>query len=585
MIYVKAGNYYERVIVDKAVSLVGERREATTIYGNGTGLHGSVIRVDADSVTISGFTIVNKKEDGFNGVGLYKRADCNIVGNILSGNFMGIVIVNSSSVRMTDNVMENNQYGVAGDDCSNCCISRNTATNNWDGIGIDESSAIEITENNVTNNQDCGIASDFPLDYNNIARNNIANNPCGIWLNFLPNSNLARNSIVANNITGNHYGITLRYSTNMSITNNNVANNGVGIWLEESSSNFMYHNNFVKNLFQINDPANIWDNGYPSGGNYWSNYVGVDVKKGPAQDQPGSDGIGDVPYVINSNNIDRYSLMNPYGFPSPSNYPLTIIVTSGGTTDPASGTYTYNDGTQVPITAIPETDYKLDCWKLDDISVGSANPYETLMNQGHTLKAVFIYSSPPLSGSHELAITDVAVSKAVVGQGFTLPISVTISNHGAYPEDLNVTMYVNTTKIDAFTGEILLNGTSATISFSWNTTGFAKGSYNVSAYACPVQDETDTADNNFTGRWIAVAMVGDLTGGTPILWGFMPDGKCNILDISVVAKCFGSYPGAPPPLIWNANCDMTGPVVRVPDGKVNILDVSLVARHFGEHDP
>jgi hypothetical protein len=53
---------------------------------------------------------------------------------------------------------------------------------------------------------------------------------------------------------------------------------------------------------------NVWDDGYPSGGNYWSNYTGVDVKSGPNQDQPGSDGIGDSPHVIDANNKDNYPL-------------------------------------------------------------------------------------------------------------------------------------------------------------------------------------------------------------------------------------------------------------------------------------
>jgi hypothetical protein len=38
----------------------------------------------------------------------------------------------------------------------------------------------------------------------------------------------------------------------------------------------------------------------------------IDVKSGPNQDQPRSDGIGDTPYVIDENNQDRYPLMNPY---------------------------------------------------------------------------------------------------------------------------------------------------------------------------------------------------------------------------------------------------------------------------------
>jgi|SRR5271157_3280665 len=37
-----------------------------------------------------------------------------------------------------------------------------------------------------------------------------------------------------------------------------------------------------------------------------------DLKSGPNQDQPGSDGIGDTPYVINANNLDNYPLISPY---------------------------------------------------------------------------------------------------------------------------------------------------------------------------------------------------------------------------------------------------------------------------------
>jgi hypothetical protein len=55
----------------------------------------------------------------------------------------------------------------------------------------------------------------------------------------------------------------------------------------------------------------FWDAGYPSGGNFWSDYNGTDSQNGSYQNQTGSDGIGDTPYVIDANNTDRYPLMAP----------------------------------------------------------------------------------------------------------------------------------------------------------------------------------------------------------------------------------------------------------------------------------
>jgi parallel beta-helix repeat protein len=61
--------------------------------------------------------------------------------------------------------------------------------------------------------------------------------------------------------------------------------------------------------------TDIWDNGYPSGGNYWSDYPGTDSLSGPFQNETGSDGIEDSPYTINAENQDRYPLAQPYQGP------------------------------------------------------------------------------------------------------------------------------------------------------------------------------------------------------------------------------------------------------------------------------
>jgi parallel beta-helix repeat protein len=99
------------------------------------------------------------------------------------------------------------------------------------------------------------------------------------------------------------------------LSNNTVTSNRFGgIALENSSDNTFYHNNFINNTPQVysDGSPNTWDNGYPSGGNYWSDYSGVDQKCGTGQNMTGSDGIGDTPYIIDANNTDRYPLMAPF---------------------------------------------------------------------------------------------------------------------------------------------------------------------------------------------------------------------------------------------------------------------------------
>jgi hypothetical protein len=117
----------------------------------------------------------------------------------------------------------------------------------------------------------------------------------------------------------------------------------------------------------------------------------------------------------------------------------------------------------------------------------------------------------------------------------------------------------------------LESGASTTLTFTWNTTGFAKGNYTISAYAWPVSGETDIEDNTYSDGIVTIAMIGDLTG--PNNW---PDGKVDIRDVSSVARAFGSYIGHP---LYNPNYDI------IYDGKIDMKDISTVARNFGKIDP
>jgi hypothetical protein len=188
------------------------------------------------------------------------------------------------------------------------------------------------------------------------------------------------------------------------------------------------------------------------------------------------------------------------------------------------------------------------------------------------------YDARVRNGFPDVAVSDVASSKTVVFQGCSLNVNVTVANLGDLAEDFSVTVYANTTAINTQSFS-LTSGSNETRAVMCNTAGLAYGNYTLKAAADVVSGDTNTTNNNFTDGWVMVSIVGDLTGGTPNPYDFVPDGKVLIVDVAVVAKFFGQkVPQAP------ANCDVSGPTLGVPDGKILIDDVALVAKHFGQHE-
>jgi parallel beta-helix repeat protein len=147
-----------------------------------------------------------------------------------------------------------------------------------------------------------------------ITKNTITETFRGVVMN-----NASQSKIFNNQISSNYaYGISLLSESNQNLfTENNIAENSIGTSLDVScQDNMFYHNNFINNnVYQV-DNVNYgtrtkWNSTYPTGGNYWSDYAGVDLKSGPNQNLNGSDGIGDTPYVAGGAR-DYYPLMQPY---------------------------------------------------------------------------------------------------------------------------------------------------------------------------------------------------------------------------------------------------------------------------------
>jgi len=146
--------------------------------------------------------------------------------------------------------------------------------------------------------------------------------------------NCTRITIKNLNLTNNVQGLLLASTTNSTIVENSVTDSCCGIYLYESTNNRFYHNNVIGNIQQVyvktSGYANFWDDGYPSGGNYWSDYK----DRYPDAAEIDRSGIWNTQYVVDPDNVDNYPLTSP----QLDTTPPTLSILS-----PENKTYAAND--------------------------------------------------------------------------------------------------------------------------------------------------------------------------------------------------------------------------------------------------
>jgi len=282
-LYTFTANIYDSIVVQRDNIII----DGAGYTIQGTGAWGSK---GLDLSTRRNVTIQNMKIKTFwAGIGLYYASNNSIIGNnITNNNVCGVKLYFSSFNTIgRNNIVKTAFYGVDIERSSNNTLSCNTMADNSLSIFLRESA-----NNNI------------------IARNNITKGNSGISLQRAHNNAILRNSILANNGAG----MFLSESDSNTVSGNNITNNKIfgGVYLYLSSSNVLCHNNLINNVPQVyletSGYSNFWDDGYPSGGNYWSDYT---IRYPSAQELDGS-GIWDKPYVIDENNQDNYPLMNPW---------------------------------------------------------------------------------------------------------------------------------------------------------------------------------------------------------------------------------------------------------------------------------
>ncbi len=202
-------------------------------------------------------------------------------------------------------------------------------------------------------------------------------------------------------------------------------------------------------------------------------------------------------------------------------------------------------------TSVPKGNYTIEA---------TAHP---VLDEADTADNTYLDGTINIMTRPDISVTNVVCSKTVVGQGYSLQLNATIKNEGDQAEVFNTTVYANSTPIQTTTVN-LAAGETETITFLFNTEGFAKGNYTITVTASPIPDETDTADNTFVGSWLFITIPGDVNA----------DRRVNVFDLVLISKLYKASQMQNPQ--YNPNCDVDG------DGDIDIYDLTSAAIHYGE---
>jgi len=428
-IYVRAGIYQERVNVTKAsLKIMGENWETVTVQGG--------FYINACSVSLTNFRIVESGD--FSCAVHICCYNVTVQHNIIEYSPLG-VFVNSTDCKVLHNLIRYCYSGIRVNESHNT-ISHNNITQCAEGIEAIRGNYITIHANSVMDCSYFGIGIGF--GYGFVVSGNVISN-CG---RSDPDLGSA---------------IVLLF-TNARVTENLIQDNLRGLYIFEYRGEVL-GNGFINNSLQVDirGPCLVmWDGGYPKGGNYWSDYNGSDFYWGVYQNMIGSDGIGDVPYTIDQDNVDRYPLMKS---PDQCIHDMAIVSATINVTVAAAGDIVRIEvliknagdkveGTTLQIYAndillatrdiilpINETELFAYEWQIN-VPKGNYTIWAWLSiveGETNTGNNIQVAGTITVTKWHNIAVS-VVMPKAQYCWGETAKMGIIIDNQGDYPETVNL---------------------------------------------------------------------------------------------------------------------------------------------------
>jgi len=262
-----------------------------------------------------------------------------IYSDMRNANF-GFYIGSADNITIKNTTINGFGFGIASADDTIRrfhTLINNTIVNNTIGVYFNLVSDVNITRNTFIGG---GLVLTSLPPIKNTVEENLINGKPLIYLENTSNYTISdagqvvllncSNIRVENlNLSNAGVGLELFYTNSCRIVNNVIAHNLYGIYIAGAAESLIYHNDFVNNTFHVfvekrtSQYPNVWDNGFPDGGNYWSDYL----IKYPNAIEIDSSGIWNISYVIDSNNIDHYPLKDPCIIPEfPSFFILSLFM-------------------------------------------------------------------------------------------------------------------------------------------------------------------------------------------------------------------------------------------------------------------
>ena len=231
-VYNDSSPYYENIIIDKPISLVGEEKNTTIIDGNGVE---NTVFITDNNISISKFTIRNSNDSS-----TYRYAGIRVTHKEYGGNENTIM----------NNILVGNGHGIFITGHRNTVYNNIVISNKVEGIFINSGDGNAVFGNKVTNNGNRGVVISWASD-NNITGNTIINNLVGIRIENSENTLVNLNTIFDNE----YHGIDQTRSCNSTFCENYIVDNkkGYGFWLTRSCNNNIFRNYIAQTNFSIKE--------------------------------------------------------------------------------------------------------------------------------------------------------------------------------------------------------------------------------------------------------------------------------------------------------------------------------------------